>query len=244
LGESILCSIILIKEKDSFLIATNRDELLDRPSEEPEIRQGKVLKNFSPRDTLKGGTWLGVNEKGVFVGITNRFTPQTNKDLKSRGEVPYLALDCATPSEAISKMLLLEAKDYNPFHLVLVNTNEALIFWSDGQKFHTESLKEGVHIVTESSFGAGENLRASYFEKRLKQFSMNSPIQSFKNLLGEKVDPSFCGPCIHIPEKNYGTRSSLIIKITSKEHEFHYSNTSPDEPNWVDYKYLILQVLK
>ena len=83
-----------------------------------------------------------------------------------------------------------------------------------------------------------------YFEKRLKQFSMNSPIQSFKNLLGEKVDPSFCGPCIHIPEKNYGTRSSLIIKITSKEHEFHYSNTSPDEPNWVDYKYLMPEVLK
>ncbi|MEE2743337.1 MAG: NRDE family protein [Bdellovibrionota bacterium] len=239
-----MCSIILITEKDSFLIATNRDELLDRVSEGPEIRQGKILKNFSPRDSLKGGTWLGLNEKGLFVGITNRFVPQTNKDLRSRGEIPVLALDCSTPSEAVSKISLLKAQDYNPFHLILADINEALVFWSDGHHFHTENLKNGFHIITESSFGAGENLRASYFEKRLGQLSMSSPIQSFKKLLAEKAEPSFCGPCISIPEKNYGTRSSLIIKMTPKENEFHYSNTPPDKPHWVDFKCLVVENFK
>ena len=51
--------------------AANRDELLDRPSEPPSVIEeepGVV----APRDAEAGGTWIGYNEHGVLVAITNR----------------------------------------------------------------------------------------------------------------------------------------------------------------------------
>jgi uncharacterized protein with NRDE domain len=53
--------------------AANRDELLDRPSASPDVidESPRVL---APRDEEAGGTWIGYNEHGVFVAITNRWT--------------------------------------------------------------------------------------------------------------------------------------------------------------------------
>ena len=53
--------------------AANRDELLERPSTSPEVvdESPRVL---APRDEEAGGTWIGYNEHGVFVAITNRWT--------------------------------------------------------------------------------------------------------------------------------------------------------------------------
>lgn len=235
-----MCSIIIVRKKEFFLLATNRDELLDRPSEGPKIRKGKRFKNFSPKDALKGGTWLGINEVGLFVGITNRFVPQINKRLKSRGELTRMALDGQTPTEVISMFQAVDPTEYNPFHLVLANKQEAFVLWSDGLKFHQEKLGEGFHIITESSFGAAENKRASYFEKRLQELLKKDdpPLEDFKGLLGEKIEPSFYGPCISMPEKNYGTRSSLVFKIAAfeEENEFYYSDGPPDQGEWVNFK--------
>ena len=99
-----MCSIILLRNPHNLIIATNRDELLDRPSEGPKIRKEGQLKNFSPQDISKGGTWLGLNEMGLFAGITNRYTPSPNKALKSRGIITKKALESSSPSEAINKL--------------------------------------------------------------------------------------------------------------------------------------------
>jgi uncharacterized protein with NRDE domain len=53
--------------------AANRDELFDRPSASPDVidESPRVL---APRDEEAGGTWIGYNEHGVSVAITNRWT--------------------------------------------------------------------------------------------------------------------------------------------------------------------------
>ena len=59
--------------------------------------------------------------------------------------------------------------------------------------------------------------------------------------MGEKVEPSFYGPCISIPEKNYGTKSSFVFKITSfeKNNEFYYNDHPPDRGEWVNFKEIL-----
>ena len=130
-----MCSIILVRNPQSLILATNRDELLDRPSEGPIIKQFGELRAFSPQDTLKGGTWLGLNELGLFVGITNRYTPSPKNTLNSRGIITQKALEAKTPSEALEKLSQLSPKDFNPFHLLITNREETFILWSDGKKF-------------------------------------------------------------------------------------------------------------
>ena len=50
------------------LVAANREEYYDRPSLPPSIQSGKprVLCGIDQRG---GGTWLGVNQNGMFVGV-------------------------------------------------------------------------------------------------------------------------------------------------------------------------------
>ena len=54
-----------------ILVAANREEAYDRPSLIPAIQPGKP-RVLSGVDARAGGTWLGVNQNGLFVGAANR----------------------------------------------------------------------------------------------------------------------------------------------------------------------------
>jgi uncharacterized protein with NRDE domain len=56
-----------------LVVAANRDEALDRPSGPPRRYPLGERSVLAPEDKVGGGTWLGVNDQGLFVGITNRF---------------------------------------------------------------------------------------------------------------------------------------------------------------------------
>src|SRR5688572_33416731 len=67
-----------------ILVAANREEAYDRPTLVPSIQPGKP-RVLSGVDAKAGGTWLGVNQNGLFVGAANRprlFAPSSPK---SRG---------------------------------------------------------------------------------------------------------------------------------------------------------------
>src|SRR5689334_15144839 len=87
-----MCTLLVaahVFEGHPIVVVANRDEQLDRPSSPPSIWPGGFL---APRDDRAGGTWLGVNRAGVFVGITNRaFAPQ-DPARKSRGAIVTEAL--------------------------------------------------------------------------------------------------------------------------------------------------------
>src|SRR5664279_21196 len=67
-----------------ILIAANREERFDRPTQYPKIQSG------SPRvvcgiDRRAGGTWLGVNQNGMFCAVTNRRKTHVPAEPRSRG---------------------------------------------------------------------------------------------------------------------------------------------------------------
>jgi uncharacterized protein with NRDE domain len=68
-----------------LVIAANRDERLDRPASGPTRWAGE--KFFAPRDEVAGGTWLGLHDSGLFVGVTNRAGSPRDASLASRGQL-------------------------------------------------------------------------------------------------------------------------------------------------------------
>ena len=52
------------------LVAANREERYDRPSLPPAIQSGKP-RVLCGVDEQAGGTWLGVNQNGMFVAVAN-----------------------------------------------------------------------------------------------------------------------------------------------------------------------------
>jgi len=67
-----------------ILVAHNREEQLDRPTQAPRIQSGR------PRvvcgiDRKAGGTWLGVNQNGLLVAVANRRKTVVPAEPRSRG---------------------------------------------------------------------------------------------------------------------------------------------------------------
>ena len=92
-----------------LLICANRDEQLTRPSEGLLDRVIGHRNVICPLDLVAGGTWVGTNDCGLFVGITNRFAGPPDSHRKSRGELVTNALATATVDEALDVTLQLPA---------------------------------------------------------------------------------------------------------------------------------------
>ena len=240
-----MCSIILIHRVLSeapLLIGANRDENKDRPAAGPEILKTGARTVLAPKDLEAGGTWLGTNDKGLFVGITNRFAATRHPERRSRGEVPLLALAQENPQQAVQAIQDESAQSFNAFHLLLANANDARIIWSDGQVFKEKELDPGVHILTESSFEAGPPDRSQFLQEYLKTMvaSDQVAVSDIQRLLAEKREPSFHGPCVEVPEINYATRSATVYQQRSNgNREFHYSAVPPDQKQWSNLSHLI-----
>jgi uncharacterized protein with NRDE domain len=73
-----------------LLVAANRDERYDRPAMPPALiaADPKIL---AGKDLSAGGTWLGVNEYGLLVGILNR---RLNREVSARLQVRSRGLLC------------------------------------------------------------------------------------------------------------------------------------------------------
>jgi len=70
-----VCTIVIawqVFTDTPVVVAANRDELLDRPSEPPAVVE-EDPRVGAPRDAEAGGTWIGYNEHGVLVALTNRW---------------------------------------------------------------------------------------------------------------------------------------------------------------------------
>ena len=82
-----MCTLVIAWQALSdapVAVAANRDEALDRPSSPPSVREGDP-RVVAPRDDEAGGTWIGYNERGLFVGLSNRWTDEGPEGERSRG---------------------------------------------------------------------------------------------------------------------------------------------------------------
>ena len=205
----------------SLVIVANRDEQRDRASSPPFLWPGDPS-FIAPRDDVAGGTWLGLNEAGVFVAITNRFLGPRDGSRTSRGQLVVDALRKRSAREIHTAMSELDPARYNGFHLVYADDREVLATVSDGVVFAQLSLGDGVSIVTERSFGAGnrgdddrrrvEKIRSGW--SKLTQGGPSFDPARATTLLTEHdaTDP-LGATCIHLDELRYGTRSSLVLSI-------------------------------
>ncbi|MCU0721745.1 MAG: NRDE family protein, partial [Pirellula sp.] len=73
-----------VVSESPILVASNREEFFDRRSSGPSIQAGKP-RILCPTDQRSGGTWLGVNQHGVLVGLCNRRVLEPLGSNRSRG---------------------------------------------------------------------------------------------------------------------------------------------------------------
>lgn len=218
-----MCTLVVaahVFEGHPLVVVANRDEQLDRaaslPSAWPPSSAGG-LPFVAPRDELAGGTWLGVNAAGVFVGITNRYLGPKDDARVSRGALVAEALALGSARAIHAMMTKVPASRHNGFHLVYADANDVLATASNGAHIAQLSLGRGVHAVTERSFGAGDDsarvarIRAAW--ARLAP-TRALDLDRLAQLLTEHDDADvMAATCVHIAGLRYGTRSGTALTL-------------------------------
>ena len=228
-GWAIVCTLILYYQQlpdYPIVVAANRDEYYARKSRGPHVlhQQPRV---YAGKDEHAGGTWLGVNEFGLVVGIVNRHSSQPQDPARrSRG---LLCLDLLRRSDAATArdVLLAEgrARPYNSFYLLWVDSAHAYVAYNEGD-VAIRTLGPGRYLLTNSSL-----IDLSVLTPPGLRDLLTEPVPpSLDNLFGTLQEvckshqemPRVVDPpnedrgdraiCVHASEQ-YGTVSSSLVAI-------------------------------
>ena len=232
-----MCTILLahrVRADAPLLLAANRDERLDRPAEGPALRTDRSPAVLAPRDLAGGGTWLGINARGLVVGITNRAGTPPDPGRRSRGELVFEALRADTPGAAAARIAGLTASDYNPFHLLFASVDDARLLWSDGEGFAEARLDPGLHVLTERSFGAAPTGREALLHGRLAGLDpATMTLASLTSLLAIEEPGNPDVTSVELAGQGYGTRSSTAVAL-GEAPRFLHADGAPSRVAYAD----------
>ena len=128
------------------LVASNREEYYDRQWLQPSIQSGKP-RILCGIDEKTGGTWLGVNQHGMFVGITARQRRFPVIPTKSRGVLCRELLRSNSAREGVDTALEeLSTERYDGVNIIIADGESGWIVHSDDDHEVLE-LEEGLTIV-------------------------------------------------------------------------------------------------
>ncbi len=233
-----MCTLILASQAFAdcpLILATNRDEALDRPAQAPTLRTAGTRRILAPKDLVANGTWLGLNDGGLVVAITNRFGVPVDLARPSRGDLVMTALAEPSAHAAFKRLREINAAHYNGFHLLMADVDRTFIVWGDGEQLTSIELDPGLHVITERSFDAAPTQRESLIRELLPMPQGPAPTrQALQEILTTRAEPTTEGVLVDWPEHNYGTRSSTILYLGHKV-QLHHANGRPDTTPFQDY---------
>lgn len=204
------------------VVAANRDEATGRPASAPAVREWGT-RVLAPRDEEAGGTWLGVNEDGVLVGITNRWTDAALPAGRSRGLLVRDAL--GRPSARSAAALVADAverESYRGFNLVIADADDAVLLEWDGTLART-GFEPGVHVVvnvgaddrfeipTERAAHAKRQAASARRARRELSPHESESAAAWRERAAAVLRDHEYGFCVH--GDGYGTRSSSLITV-------------------------------
>lgn len=241
-----------------IVAAANRDEAVDRPSSPPAVHPGGIAPDrrrsatsadptdepipavLAPTDDRAGGTWIGLNDRGVFVTVTNRWTDAELTGERSRG---LLVADCLAAESAVNAAKKLEREigevAYDGFNLVVADPSSAHLLEWDG-RLRVRGFAPGVHVVVNvgadgayvipgvrSDLGEAQAGNADGLRARL-QPEPGESADAWLDRAGDALGDHDAGVCVHA--NGFGTRSMSLIRVASDGSvRYDYADGPPCE---------------
>jgi uncharacterized protein with NRDE domain len=218
----VVCLLVVASQLvpgEPLIVGANRDEVLDRPATSVTVLDVGPPRVLGGRDELSGGTWLAVNEHGVFAGLTNQPLGEANDPSKrSRGELPLALARHRSARAAVDAFLsAYRPADYNGSWL-LVGDRASLFFvdFTGATGPAAVALPPGVHVLENRALGE-PSLKVDLVRDALgTPVDGDAVVAAFRRVLADHRIPegderANAANCVHL--EGFGTRSSCIVRV-------------------------------
>jgi len=225
-----MCLILLAHEihpQFRLVLAANRDEFYDRPSEQAHFWE-EAPGLLAGKDRLEGGTWMGVARTGRIGALTNYRDPAAHRaDAPSRGGLVHQYLRGSQPPEAYLRRVLRDKAAYNGFNLLAGDRSG--ICWASNRDGGPRWLAPGVLGISNRLLDTPwpKVVRGKRMLEALLLSSEGPSVERLMELLGDRTVAPDCDlpetgmgqewerilSPIFIRSPTYGTRSSTVVLI-------------------------------
>ncbi len=221
-----MCTLVVMRRPGHawpLILAANRDEMTARPWLAPAKHWPDRPDVIAGLDRLGGGSWLGLNRRGVVAGVLNRrgsLGPEPGK--RSRGDLILLALEGQDASAAAEAVQALEPAAFRSYNMIIADPGQG--FWirhsGGASRPETTPLPEGLSMITAGDLNAADSPRIRAHRPRLKAAAVPDPGQGDWTAWQEiMADPSYSaadGPAAAMnldPVDGFATVSSSLIAV-------------------------------
>ena len=227
-----------------LVIASNRDEFLNRPTQAMGRWQTAAGQDIiSGRDLRAGGTWLGLTPGGRVAFLTNVREANAPAAPHSRGELVTRWLTQSGDAGAFVAALAQGGAAYGGFNLVLGDFQSNAWTWlsnrpATGSALHVQALEPGVYGLSNAALNtpwpkttALQNaLRASLHavpDPETLQARLWTALASRERASVEAlpatgvplaIEQALSSAFVDFPEHAYGTRSSTVLLASAQGH--------------------------
>ncbi len=237
------------------MVAANRDEFYAREWDGPLVLD-PTSASFGGRDT-KGGSWMGVNKYGLFVGLTNqRSALAAPPNARSRGEIVTNVLKLSSIDQAADHVDTVHFAQYPEFNLVVGDGERLFVAYIRANGVQISWLNPGIHVLANDRLLSPMFPKTSVFADQITMYAAEPwelLCATLQRTLGNHQlppehllieDPHSPIPpmlakqlqalCIHTPL--YGTRSSTIVTISHRKiRDYLFASGSPCVSLFRDY---------
>ncbi|HIH88140.1 TPA: hypothetical protein HA344_02890 [Candidatus Bathyarchaeota archaeon] len=226
--------------------------------EPPRVFEGK-RHVYAPYDVASKGTWIGFNEEGLLVAVTNQETELLEKPARSRGLLAMDLLDgCASAEEAKGFLTDPDVRwDYRRGNFFVADSESAWhVVWD--RETEVRHLEAGGHVVTTLTVFPGvdwteraERMWVNVEKRRIRALQLIDGLQpgNLDSLMASLKDfgtdhGAEKGPgsiCYHYPTREYVQTSSTIIAVGTdvSDSRIHYCPGNPCEKEYSNYTSII-----
>jgi uncharacterized protein with NRDE domain len=238
-----MCLIALffrVVEDAPVIVGANREEFYARGGEPPRLLDGPP--HFvAGLDPTAGGTWLGLNEHGVLVAVTNRRKSQPPDRPRSRGLLARDLLACRSATAAVETATqALGGGDYAGCNFVCADAESAAVIHA-GDWLRVRLLPPGIHVLANRDVNDASDRRVLHaldWLGRRRYGCSQQVVMALEELCAQNGSD---GPAICLRETNRGTVSSSIVAVRSPlaSGVYLHAQGPPDVTPYADYSHLL-----
>lgn len=229
-----------------ILLAQNREEYFDRPTQIPRIQSGRP-RVICGIDRKAGGTWLGVNQYGIMAVVANRPKAHVPAEPRSRGLLCRELLNFDSARKAAEHAAReLYTGQYAGATYVCADAEHALVIYG-GNTIETVELSPGLHLLTNGNLDDYQDERQEFVRRLLTLQRLDSSV-TFLAVASRTFarKPDYAGRRGVVNSGGeFGTVSSTLLALTERPQNsiYQYAPGPPSDHAYDDLSALLRQVL-